>query len=287
MDELLTPLRTTYLKARDDEPFLVESKPIHVSKKVISRSTQVGSPEEALEALKNEPDYDALIAVLRFLTQPRGDFALARPGPLTSQITQVLVADIAPNYWALLRSTSPEPAANSPDLDLFLTSLRTIGGINAITVRLKALIQEHKSRTGGPAGSDIALNTDILLQLLTSILEPEQVALSVWSSAVDNVDTPAKRRPLTRELVALLASGRIVSVAAEAEDILRKDSNIKVSHWVASGLAYSKWLGRSLVYWARNGSAEDAKQTCAEVLTRSLRIGYPGMGRLSASRACY
>jgi len=284
MDELLTPLRTTYLKARDNEPLLVEFKASKPSKKAISRSTQLGSPEEALEVLKNEPDYDALIAVLRFLTQQRGDFALARPGPLSSQITQVLVADIAPNYWALFRSTSPEPATSSPDLALFLASLRTIGGINAITVRLKALIQEHKARTGGPATSDIALHTDIFLQLLASILEPEHVALSVWSSAVDNADTPAKRRPLTRELVTLLASGRTISVAAEAEDILKKDGDIKASHWVASGLAYSKWLGHSLVHWARNGSTEDAKQTCAEVLTRSLRLGYPGMGWLSVPK---
>jgi telomere length regulation protein len=278
MDDLLTPISKTYLKAKDEEPFFTESKPSRRSKDVAETSTsvQISSPEQILEILKGEPDYDTVISSLQFLSKETETFSLTKPGPLSAQMTQVLVVDIAPNYWVLLKDATSDTSTTNRDLELLLECLRSITGINAIIVRLRALIQEHKSQPKGPKRSDVLLNIDILLQLLTSLLKPDTAAYSLWRSTVEKENAPMKTRALTHELVALLAGGRIVSVAAEADDILKQDAETWTPVWVGDGLEYSKWLGRSVVRWAKESTNDESVKTCSEVLTKALRLGYSG-----------
>ena len=63
-------------------------------------ATSVSSLADAVEHLKSQPDYDSLISTLKFL---RKGNQLCAPSPATAQIVQLLVSDLVPNYWPLLR----------------------------------------------------------------------------------------------------------------------------------------------------------------------------------------
>lgn len=282
MEDLLTPVSKTYLK-RTEEPLLASSQTKKEAFQVPS------SIDEALDTLKAEPDYDALISVLRFLSVSDGPYVrIANPGPQSAQIIQVLISDIAPNYWPLLEVESSDGSASDPraasDLDLFLSCLRNITGINGVLVRLRAVIQEYKEQSRGPMRSDLSLNLAIILQVLTSLLDGDDTASNVWRSTTFGLANAAKRKPLVQEYVALLASSIVVSVAAEAEDIIKSTSNRADKHWIADGLQYSKWLGRNIGHWARHTTSDEDMKICSSLLARVLRLGYAGMFSLEMPR---
>src|SRR5690606_36743634 len=137
----------------------------------VSRSNRTGipSPEDALETLTAQPDYDTLVSSLSYLSKPElsgASFSIHTSSPLSAQITQVLVTEIAPNYWPLLREGSldgPQSAGRTTDLDLFLDCLRSLAGLNTILLRLRALVQEIKAGKGGPKRPDLVLNINLVL----------------------------------------------------------------------------------------------------------------------------
>ncbi|KAG5953213.1 hypothetical protein E4U53_006340 [Claviceps sorghi] len=76
MDELLTPVRTTYLRRKaDDEPLLVppqsSASPSTPAPAQDARISAIHSADHVLSVLKSQPDYDSLSAALRFLTTSR------------------------------------------------------------------------------------------------------------------------------------------------------------------------------------------------------------------------
>jgi telomere length regulation protein len=274
MDDLLVPVSKTYLKTKATEPPPRDLTHPQTPSLTTTRSGPISSAEEALETLKSEPDYDTLISVLRFLSKDKPSFSLSTPGPLSAQIIQVLVGDIAPNYWALLNEGSS--GDESQDLSLFVRCLRSIGGINATIFRLRALIQEHESQAISTRRSDIELNTRIVLGLLESLLGGDSTVHELWTRVISNSEA-TKRRALKHELISLLAGGRIVSVAAEAESVVRATSDRAASAlWFADGSQYSKWLGRNAVYWARKPVDDFSTKACADLLARAFRLGYFG-----------
>jgi telomere length regulation protein len=279
MDELLTPVSQTYKKSKAEDPFLEEPGEALRQHHGPTKTTETSSVEEAAEALKGEPDYDTLVSTLRFFARDKSPLSLSVPGPQSAQIVQLLVTDIASNYWGLLKD-GPEDGS-SDDSALFIKCLRSIAGVNSILARFRALTQEHKSAKVGYGRSDVALNIRILLDLICCLLDGDGTVLSIWKSTMSNVDSEAKKRPLSQELVVLLAGGRIISITAEADDILKGTPGQTDSPWVANGLEYSKWLGRNITSWARDCDYADIKP-CAELFTRSLRLGYSGMCRLAS-----
>ncbi|KAB5580559.1 telomere length regulation protein-domain-containing protein [Coniochaeta sp. 2T2.1] len=289
MDGLLTPVSTT---RRKDSPLLQE---VFSDSASIKKSTITGpaapqhapnSPEEALEILRQEPGYEALISTLRSLKDGRleqGKFDLAKPSPIGSQIDHVLVTEIAPNYWTLLQEDSSGSGKkggkrNGPsDLQLFIDCVRSLPGINAVLLRLRALTQEAKSEQKDVKRPDLQANLRITLALLEAVLEGTDCIQGLWISATLDVQDQAKRRPLAQEFLSLLGSGRVVSYTAEAEDILRLGTDKKRSEsatWLSDGAEYSRWLGRNITRWVSKDVSPDGAKVCSDLLGRSLRLGY-------------
>lgn len=275
MEELLTPVST--YRANES---LIETK---VSQKPVSRPAPK-SPEDALEILRHEPDYESLVSALRLLSPgksaPEDVFSITRPGPLSAQIVQVLVSDIVPNYWALLKEDSHGAKPSSPFRQL-LVCLRSITGINSIIVRLRALIQEAKSETKGASKRpDIALNLGIILDLLCHILDGDGSIHEIWTSATQYLENETKVRPLAHELVAIFGSGRILSLSAEAAELVAKNSNKKDTTdediWLADALKYTKWLGRNIVKWLESDSPASQTKVCSELFAKALQLGHSG-----------
>lgn len=269
MDDFFTPVSQTYLKPRPENAALSASHS--------GRSTQaqreapsVSSLEDAVEHLKSQPDYDSLISTLSFL---RKGNQLSAPSPSTAQIVQLLVSDIVPNYWPLLQHGSAE------DRVLMLDCLRNITGINALLARLKVLILESKASEKDAKRPDITLGLETLLQVLATTLDGDDSLSSLWHNLHSQAGALTTTRVLKQEFLSLFASsGKIVSLAAEADAIVSREQGTRKDHvWITDGLAYTRWIGRSIAAWiGGDGSSPEDDAICSDIFARALRLGYGG-----------
>jgi len=283
MDGLLTAISTTRTNGKENENGLVQELRVETKKETPKFNGQAkppSSPEDALDVLRHQPDYDLLLATLRFLVpQDQPDaavFSIKRPSPLSAQLVQVLVSEIVPNYWTLLKEGSH--GIKKPDLQLLLSCIRSITGINAVLVRLRALIQEAKSEAGKTKRPDIPLNLSILVDLLSRILEGDDCVLEIWRSTTTALDSPAKLKTLAHEIVAMFGSGRIVSLAAEADEHSKSSQTGRISEivWPAGGLRYTDWLGRNIAKWLQSETTPEQTKLCSDLFSKAMRLGHSG-----------
>jgi telomere length regulation protein len=241
------------------------------------------TPAEALELLRSEPDYNALILTLRYLVN-YPDFSIQLPSPLASQLVQVLLTDIVPSYWNILREgrklNAPKKGSSKlSELELLLSCLRSVSGINGILLSLKRHIQqsrESKKAVGGPNFEELLT---FYLQLLQALLEGSQTVETIWKSIYGSSGSQSKQKTVWNEFLSIVGSGKILGIAAEAEDVIN-DLSKKVGekHWVANGSRYSSWLARNLTRWIKDlgTDSDDALKCCGELLSKSCRLGYTG-----------
>ncbi|RFU36062.1 hypothetical protein B7463_g276, partial [Scytalidium lignicola] len=285
--EDLVAVSTSYKQSNHEEKEnLVEiSKTRETSPKPQTPAT---TPAEALELLRHEPEYETLINTLKFLKNedcsPTG-FKITSPSPVAAQLVQVIVSDIIPNYWTILQESRGTRAGKShksnkttvaPDKFLLLTCIRSVPGLGAIVLRLKSCLQEAKQSKKNIGASSVFEILPILLDTLTSLIEGDGTIQIFWDKIYNNGDNTGKKRSLWQEFLALIAGGRVIGTAAEAEDILNDVTKERgTKYWVGDGMIYSRWLGRNISNWARELPDDAAAWIqCGELLTKSLRLGY-------------
>ncbi|KAL3964109.1 hypothetical protein ACCO45_001113 [Purpureocillium lilacinum] len=281
MDGLLTPVSTTYRRAtRDSEPLLTEVKPTRQVKEATTIS-DVSSPDDALEILKNQPGYDTLIAVLRYLTaEPSSPAAFHLQTP-DAAIVHVLVTEIIPNYWALLQEESTEDgtgptSANPDDAELALRCLRSVTGLNAVVTHLKAMIQESRAVGKGPKRPDLQLHLTLFLDLLNGLLKGEHTIRAIWTASTARLTEAAQRKIQSQQLLSVISSGRILSTAAEAAAVVGTDEIPAASRWITDGIEFSKWISLNVASWTRREPGDAETTFCADLVQRSLSLGYTG-----------
>lgn len=280
MEELLKPLNIT--RSDKGEPQLREvtaqSLSYNEKAKPKVRHPAPTSTQDALEVLRHEPDYDSLTGALRFLSRHGRtdgfDFpSIKLPSPLSAQLVQVLVSDIVPNYWALL--IEDVDGGKTSGLKLLLYCLSSVTAVNAVLVRLRALIQEAKSegseKTKRP---DISLNLGILLDLISRLLQGDGWLLESFQVATSGQDGPARVRPRVQEILSTFGSGRIVSLAAEAAELAKGKKND--SFWLTHPLQYSLWLARNIVTWQLSDHSSKDTNFGPALLLKALRLGHSG-----------
>lgn len=277
MDGLLTPVSTTYLRPRNDEPAEQHLIPIKQEPSP-SPKTNISSVDDALDTLRSQPDYDTLIAILKLLNSRASTegFHINAPGPKSAALVQLLVTEIAPNYWALL-SEDPE------DKRLFLQCLRNVTGINAILSHIRVLINESKTGKGPSsqaAPGESSLYLGIFLDLLAAILEGDHTIKSIWEGSIGGLSNQAQRRTQSQALLTLLASGRMISLTGEATSLLGKEQETRTSGWIGDGADMSQWIGRNITAWAKSTTDQDDDNGqilfCSALFQRSLSLGYLG-----------
>ncbi|KAI1031801.1 hypothetical protein LB504_000726 [Fusarium proliferatum] len=280
MDDLLTPVSTTYLKPRNEpEPLFTEVKPASTQKKPASISDK-STADEIIDALKSQPDYDTLISILNFLNNPKSassNFSFSTPSPKSASIIHLLVSEIASNYWTLLLEGEIEDDTKGKtevprDADLFLGCLRSLTGLNAVITQLRVLIQE--SRLGGKEErrADLSINAGILLSILSSIIGSAQSISTIWSTSIKGISSVALQRVQCQKLVSILSNGQIVSIAAEALEVMGRDKVDDGVHWIADGLKYSTWLGNAIVSWVHSSPEPDGMAFACELFQKSLSL---------------
>ncbi|KAK4659258.1 telomere binding protein [Podospora pseudocomata] len=287
MDDFLTPvstIRITDMKESETPQGLASSQP--KSSTATSGKPAPASPEYALELLKQQPSYDELIASLRFLSkhQSENDIpSIKRPSPISAQLVQVLVSEIVTNHWILLQEDAGD--SKNSGFKLLLYCLSSITGINAILVRLRALIQEYKAESEGPGKlkrPHIHLNLETLLDLLEGLLKGDGWILEAWqtakaSSGPDAATSAVRMRPRAQEILTLFGGGRIVSLAAEAESIVKankaaKDGDYEI--WVADAQQYTAWLGRNIVTWQLSNGPTESPKFGSDLFSKGLKLGH-------------
>ncbi|KAF5023903.1 hypothetical protein F66182_4025 [Fusarium sp. NRRL 66182] len=281
MDDLLTPVSTTYLKPRQEpEPLFTEVKTISTDKEA-KTITHVSTSDDAIDALKNQPDYDTLIAVMQFLSnsnKPASDgFTFSTPSPKSASIVHALVSEIAPNYWTLLLEGTvdggfQDTAALPQDAELFIGCLRSLTGLNAVIAQIRALIQESRLGGTGEKRTDLSLNTGILLGVLAAILGSKGSIRAIWTTSTKGISNASLQKIQSQKLGSLLTNGQIVSISAEALGIIGRDQARAETQWVADGLQYSKWMGNSLVSWAKSSPEADAMTFASDLFQKSLSL---------------
>lgn len=281
MEALLTPLSTFY-RARTDRVLTKAEQP---DNSFLTHRFKVSSTSEALEILKSEPDRDTLTSVLHFLKKDSSDFSITSPSPLAAQLVHVLVSDIVPNYWHLpLASGNPssgraQPKWKKTDNELLISCLRSVTGLNALLLSLKQLIQRSKEAKNAVGGRNFQDHLTILLQVLTELIQKEETAEeisnSIWNSTVSSL----KQKALWNEFLSIIGSGKLLGLAAEAEDLINMLSKkIGPKNWIADGSSYSSWLARNITYWAKALPVESdiGWKCCSELLCKAFRLGHSG-----------
>ncbi|KAG7121153.1 DNA replication checkpoint protein tel2 like [Verticillium longisporum] len=233
MDDFLTPVSQTYLKPRPSgSPFGLSPSPSSADE--VNKLKTSSSDGTVLEKLMSQPDYDTLISALKLASRNN---KTADPTSESARVIQVLVSEIIPNYWPVLGDGDAE------DLSLLLRCLRNLTGVNALVARVKALTQESKADGQSVKRPDIAMNLDILLQVVTKILDGDLQLMALWSSGLPHLDNPIRRKAMAHELVSFFAGGKLVSIAAEAQSIIQKELSAHKNAWVMNHLVL--WLTNS------------------------------------------
>ncbi|KAJ3473493.1 hypothetical protein NLG97_g10275 [Lecanicillium saksenae] len=271
MDDFFTPVSTTYRKGKD-EPELERQVP---KKSLVSAA--VTSLEEAVETLKNQPDYDSLISTLKFLSD-NDEPITGKPSPQTAAVVHLLVTEITPNYWTLLLESSPVSSdgfiSEGSDAGFLLRCLGSVTGLNAVLAHIKSLMAESRQRRKAVSSQDIHLHLQIFLDLTAAILKRPNTIQQIWNSSVQKLPDAATRKMQTQTLSGLLASSRVLSVASEASTVIGADKLKDATKFIVDGAEYVKWLALNIASWAKAASTDVEFRACFDMLQRSLSLGY-------------
>lgn len=282
MDDLLTPLTTIITRNEKPEQYLIEVGHAQQNQDTRLLHAAIDSKEDALKALQSKPDLDLLARVLRFLdlsTANNDGFNMKIPGPAAAQLIFALVSDTVPDYWALLADQS-----HAKDQHLLLRCLKSVAGIGAIITRLRLCLD---ATTGPKLDENLEKKGTLrtirdLLSVLETLFRKDNLFSIIWNDiVVFNSKTP-QRNLLWKEFVSFIGGGRILSLAAEAHQLLRQQgSEIENASWLSSGEEYSSWIGRNVIYMLTDSKAEESGglEPLAQILGKALSLGYSGETR--------
>jgi telomere length regulation protein len=267
MDELLRPVKTKITVV--EEKKLIPDEPLQLPDKI-------QNPEDALQVLKESPTFNQVQKVLKYLTDSKNDdFNIKQPGALAAQLIQALVTQTLPNFWTELKREKAPARTKS----MFLDALLSVSGLGALLSRIKVLTFACKS-TAKPGETSISPSQlQAILEATEELLRLETVFGSIWTDCVLLSQTLPRRTVLWKEFISLVASGKLMSSFAEAEDVLRASGGKYKYQWVSKGSEYTRWLAQNISHMIKVSRAdEDEIFTAAKtVCSKALALGYSGM----------
>jgi telomere length regulation protein len=145
----------------------------------------------------------------------------------------------------------------------------TVREIGSTIAKLRALLSDVKK--------DL-IHIQNLQDVLTSILDV------LW----DDTKAVTSSESVWKETLSLVASGRVLSIAAQAEHALDVGVNTtRAKAWISNGSEYCRWLGRGVVKLALQ-AIDDEKpivrlRQAAQVCGKSLTLGHNGTWRQQQS----
>ena len=274
MDDFLTPVSTTKVKHIDQvKAPSREHESITNAGNSDAKVVTIDNPHTVLEAIKNQPSFESLCDALEFLAREierKDGFHPMLLDPVAANIIHQFVHTTIPDYWQTLR----ERAVQRKQL---VRCLQNPSGIGNILTRLRSLTADCREKKPTGNGRDSASQIADLLHVLEEILRADESLSQVWRDMATHSQNDAQRKMMWKEFVTQTASGRIISLSAEAEDVLKPQNLTRSASWLANGSNYASWLGRNMADLMSRVRV-DAQFTIAllEVCSKSLTLGYLG-----------
>lgn len=281
MDDLLTPLKI--IKANEEQtrkPLLdivEESRPIREPKR---RRISISSPDEVLQILKSQPGHDDVLDVIEYLHNSIGssEFNIKRPSPQAAQVLNVLATTTIPDHWTNLQAATNNGVSGTQTVEQqsakLLECLTSAAGIGALLTQIKTLLRGTGESEGKPSSQDSTTIKDLLL-VLQRILETPQVIFLLWSDTISLIESKLQQQVIWRELISLIAGGKILSAASEAYQACKAMMDVGTDIWIADGSSYAEWLGREISSIIVKVKATELSAT-TQLFGRSLSLGYSG-----------
>ncbi|OJD21559.1 hypothetical protein ACJ73_07100 [Blastomyces percursus] len=281
MDVLLTAVKTV-----ENLEELTVSKPLQQrdsahGEKHPCQQNGIKSPEEALHALKSSPDKYRVVQALHFLdpARPPGNgFNITTPSAVTAQLLHILITTTIPDHWSGLGNEDiPELEGDrklKPKAAL-LRCLSSVTGIGALVAHLRSLLAKQDSLSGEKGSGNKFVIQD-LIAVLSSILKPPDFLFNTYINISSKVDLQAQRQVMWKELISLLAAGKVLSVASESFLTIKDLNTPRSIYWIGEGNQYATWLGQCISHMATKAQAAelDCWNYLAQFVARSLSLGY-------------
>lgn len=269
MDELLRPVKTKITVVEETKVGPDESPKL---------TARIESPEDALQTLKESPSWSQLQEVMTFLIKSKdGSFNIKQPGALAAQLIQALITRTLPDFWTLLKKEK----ALAPTKPMFAAALLSVSGLGALSSRLKVLTVACSSAAKPGQTSVSPLQLRAVLEVIEEMLRPETMFTSLWTDCVFLGQTLLQRTVLWKEFVSLVASGKLMSSFAEAEEILIKSGERYQPLWVSKGTEYTRWLAQNISQMVKVANTDDTEifSAAKTICSKALALGYSGKSR--------
>ena len=279
MDELLTVFSTRRIPHDNEQLTLTENTgqaQITETPSEVSLETS----RDVIRALQSKPSFETLQLCLQWLSRAPNGFNVKIPGPQATQIISALVNEIAPNFWHLLKEENGRKYSN--ELKLLVRSLSSIAGIGALCARLRTWIaagkQEETSKQKLPK-SQVQSELRDALEVLHLVLRGKNTLRDLWQEVRNGSMKAIQRHLLGKELVSLVSSGKILSIAAETLEYceLSRHERDELS-WLGEGKMFASWLGENArqLFKDTEEDNEDAQRAATSILVKALSLGYSG-----------
>ncbi|CAA9964536.1 telomere length regulation protein [Pyrenophora teres f. maculata] len=260
MTDFLTAVSTK--KIKDNKPLIREVESLSKQEDAAT----IASPKAALEALKNQPSREAFGNILKYLSSE--GFSLLLPEPLNASIAHQLVNDTVPNYWRVIKTS-----ADAKQLGKILRNPTCLGHL---VTRLRSLIADSRQKKAPGEARNTSEHISDTLDVLDLVLNGNETTHLILKDVLTFATNPIQQKLIWREYLAQAASGRLLSIAAEAEDVLKKGEEASSSSsWIADGNEYAAWLGRNIANLIEHGDQNEVYVAAVvELCSKALSLGY-------------
>ena len=275
METLLTPAKTSTLSTTRNEDLLVPAS----SRSTTDRDTKLEVLDDAVTVLRSEPSLETLRNTLYWLESHfvKDDVSNIKvPGSKSAQVVFVLINAIIPTYWTVLNDA--RDPTHVKVRNTLIKCLSTVTGISATVNRLNMLLRDRQTPTrpdqGGEAGELAVLNN-----FLQKMLKRTAFVHDLWHDLLSFVSASSKRSLLWKEAISSLAAGKVLSLAAQADDLIKDSTSVvHEGSWLADGPKYAIWLGSNIEYMVRHGDAANmgTRKAIIQILSKALVLGYNG-----------
>ncbi|KAF2627864.1 hypothetical protein BU25DRAFT_448330 [Macroventuria anomochaeta] len=229
----------------------------------IQDAATIDSPQSALQALRKQPSQGIVTNVLTFLNSPKVSLIIS--GPVYASIAHELVSNIIPTFWRVLKQRSKDAQSLS-------SILHNPTGIGHLLTRLRLLIAESRKKKAAGTAQDVLEFIEDTLDVLGRVLSGDDVSYSIWKEIQAFGKNDIQKKLMWKEFLAQVASGRILSIRAEAEDVLKEKG---VGSSSSSGNDLADWLGRNIVHMLTVGDKGETYVTAlTELSAKTLSLGY-------------
>ncbi|KAL4762546.1 telomere length regulation TEL2 family protein [Aspergillus foveolatus] len=288
MDKLFTEIETIHhgqapaLTVREEKSkdFVSETKE---ATPTAESSSDSGSPAQILSLLKSNPRREEISAAI-FALDPFNKRSSAIsidirvPSPVSAQLLNALVTMTIPDHWDSINAINRTGTGDTKLRGALLRCLSSVSGINCLVTQLRSLIAQSRasSRQADASGSGHRIRH--ILEVVSALLEPIDLVWRLYSDTEMVYGNATQKQVAWKELVSQLATGRLLSISAEAISLAgASDLPNKIS-WVGTGPQYASWLGSNISHMASKLSVgnEEHWKAVSSLTGRALSLGYTG-----------